>query len=428
MGRFLSWFNEQTVPVKVIVLVAPVLLFVVASPVFAFLAFLGLLGSLIFLAIRAVRRRPLRSPALLCAGSFALLVAASGISSALYPAEPTTSETAQQSAQEETSSPDSRSDDQRESGNKESAEGDTDPATQDEGKDEVQREQSAGGAKEVQQEVESAQQSGEENSEAPEAPEPTQASEDQAPEDSSEPRDQNNLASSGELVTMTRAVDGDTIEISPTIDGIEDVRLIGIDTPETSSDCGTQPFANEAEQHTAQYTGGEVALEFDEERTDQYGRLLAYVYVPGGDMLNQELTRRGLAQVATFPPNVKYESVFLDAQSESQAESLGIWSLTYQQQLLLEDRGNGIGGGCEAQPEPTTPVPAPQPATPIPEPTPSVPEPTPQPAPEPSAPAVPSGGDVDCSDFSSEAEAAPYLLPGDPHRLDGDGDGRACED
>jgi micrococcal nuclease len=219
---------------------------------------------------------------------------------------------------------------------------------------------------------------------------------------------------------MTRAVDGDTIEISPAIDGIEDVRLIGMDTPETSSNCGTQPFANEAEQYTLQYTGGDVALEFDEERTDQYGRLLAYVYVPGGDMLNQNLTRRGLAQVATFPPNVKYETVFLDAQSEAQAESLGIWSLSYQQQLLLEDRGNGIGGGCEAQPEPTTPAPEP-----VPEPT---PEPAPQPAPEPEAPAVPSGGDVDCSDFSSEAEATPYLLPGDPHRLDGDGDGRACED
>jgi micrococcal nuclease len=40
---------------------------------------------------------------------------------------------------------------------------------------------------------------------------------------------------------------------------------------------------------------------------------------------------------------------------------------------------------------------------------------------------VPSRGDVDCSDFSSSAEAKPYLLPGDPHRLDADGDGQACD-
>jgi hypothetical protein len=51
-------------------------------------------------------------------------------------------------------------------------------------------------------------------------------------------------------------------------------------------------------------------------------------------------------------------------------------------------------------------------------------EPEPQPAP--SAPAVP-GGDVDCSDFSFSLEAQDYLLPGDPHRLDADGDGQACD-
>jgi hypothetical protein len=36
--------------------------------------------------------------------------------------------------------------------------------------------------------------------------------------------------------------------------------------------------------------------------------------------------------------------------------------------------------------------------------------------------------DYDCADFSNQAEAQRYLLPGDPYRLDGDDDGRACDD
>lgn len=38
-----------------------------------------------------------------------------------------------------------------------------------------------------------------------------------------------------------------------------------------------------------------------------------------------------------------------------------------------------------------------------------------------------TNGDYDCSDFSTQTEAQKYLLSGDPHRLDGDDDGAACE-
>jgi hypothetical protein len=43
------------------------------------------------------------------------------------------------------------------------------------------------------------------------------------------------------------------------------------------------------------------------------------------------------------------------------------------------------------------------------------------------APSAASAADLDCPDFSNQAEAQEYLLPGDPHRLDGDNDGIACE-
>ena len=58
----------------------------------------------------------------------------------------------------------------------------------------------------------------------------------------------------------------------------------------------------------------------------------------------------------------------------------------------------------------------------------AVPTPSPAPAPPPqSAALAPSTGDVDCSDFSSSAEAQGYLLPGDPYGLDADNDGQACD-
>jgi outer membrane biosynthesis protein TonB len=79
--------------------------------------------------------------------------------------------------------------------------------------------------------------------------------------------------------------------------------------------------------------------------------------------------------------------------------------------------------------EPKEPEPkGPEPKEPEPKETPT---PTPSPAPPPEepkqkAPAL-STGDVDCGDFATQAEAQAYLLPGDPHRLDEDGDGQACD-
>jgi hypothetical protein len=78
-------------------------------------------------------------------------------------------------------------------------------------------------------------------------------------------------------------------------------------------------------------------------------------------------------------------------------------------------------------PAPKSQSPRPQPAPqPTPSPAPTPPSPAPTPPPQSAAPA-PSTGDVDCSDFSSSAEAQGYLLPGDPYRLDADNDGQACD-
>src|SRR5829696_10135252 len=146
-------------------------------------------------------------------------------------------------------------------------------------------------------------------------------------------------------VTVSRVVDGDTIDISPSVDGRSRVRLIGMDTPEVY--FGTQPYGPEASAFAKrELDGKEVKLELDVQKIDPYGRLLAYVYLPDGRMFNEVLVEKGYAQVATFPPNVKYQERFLEAQREARGANRGLWGLSAGELCKQTDRGNGIGGGC----------------------------------------------------------------------------------
>ncbi len=146
---------------------------------------------------------------------------------------------------------------------------------------------------------------------------------------------------------VSRVTDGDTVEVSPAINGEEDVRLIGMDTPETFGSSGEQPYAQEATEFTeARLEGRRVGLRFDVEKRDVYGRVLAYVHLPGdrSSTFNETLVREGYAQVATFPPNVRHVERFEDAQRQARAERRGIWGLSEAEQCKLTDRGNGLGG------------------------------------------------------------------------------------
>jgi micrococcal nuclease len=212
-----------------------------------------------------------------------------------------------------------------------------------------------------------------------------------------------NLKDRGLVVTVSRVVDGDTVEVIPEVDDLTEVRLIGVDTPETSHPTyGEQPYGQQAKEFSVSRLEGErVALEFDVEKVDQYGRLLAYLWLTDGRMFNEVLLKEGYAQMATFPPNVKYVERFREAQREADR---GLWGLSEGQLCQQKDRGNCIGGGCEAGRGA-------------------------QEAPSPSGPLDASGGDLDCSDFSTQDEAQRVLAqdPSDPNRLDGDQDGVACE-
>jgi micrococcal nuclease len=124
---------------------------------------------------------------------------------------------------------------------------------------------------------------------------------------------------------VTRVVDGDTVEVR--FRGRDlDVRLIGIDTPE--SVAPGQPvecYALAASRFTRRELEDErVRLEFDVERLDRYGRTLAYVW-RGPELFNETLVRLGYAFVATFPPNVRYVDRLRDAQREARADERGVW-------------------------------------------------------------------------------------------------------
>jgi micrococcal nuclease len=123
---------------------------------------------------------------------------------------------------------------------------------------------------------------------------------------------------------VLEVVDGDTIDVSLAAE-TEPVRYIGIDTPESNPDLPYECFGDEADRLNRELVGGrEVRLEFDDERRDQYGRLLAYVYV--GDLfVNAEIVRRGYARTLTIEPNTDHAGLFARLQQEAGNAGRGLW-------------------------------------------------------------------------------------------------------
>jgi micrococcal nuclease len=125
---------------------------------------------------------------------------------------------------------------------------------------------------------------------------------------------------------VVEVVDGDTIRVA--LDGGEvPVRLIGIDTPErdgpfTEEEC----LGPQASRFTADALDGrDVELEYDVERTDRFDRVLAYVWIED-TLFNERILERGLAVLATFPPNVRYVDRFTAAQELARDQGLGLWA------------------------------------------------------------------------------------------------------
>jgi micrococcal nuclease len=124
---------------------------------------------------------------------------------------------------------------------------------------------------------------------------------------------------------VARVVDGDTVEAR--IGGrLEDVRYIGVDTPETvKPDAPVQCFGPRASAFNHRLVERRrVRLVFGVERRDVYGRLLAYVYL-GHRFVNATLVRRGLARSLTIPPNDRFAALFQGLELRAARSGRGLW-------------------------------------------------------------------------------------------------------
>jgi endonuclease YncB( thermonuclease family) len=171
-------------------------------------------------------------------------------------------------------------------------------------------------------------------------------------------------------------VDGDTIKVEVSGD-VYTVRYIGIDTHEiVHPEKPVEWMGPEASAANKQLVDGQtVYLEKDVSETDQYGRLLCYVYLEDGTCVNAELVRLDYAQVSTYPPDVRYQELFLEMQEEAREAESGLWGST------------PTPVPPTATPRPTLPPPAPTlaPTQPPPTPAPTQLPPTEPPAPAPAA-------------------------------------------
>lgn len=127
---------------------------------------------------------------------------------------------------------------------------------------------------------------------------------------------------------VTRDIDGDTIDVQLGSQK-ERVRFLGVDTPETHDPRKpVQCFGLTAATHTKLLVEGKnVRLEPDPEDSDRdkYGRLLRYVYLPDGTLVNAELIKDGYGFAYTIFPITKLDQ-FRALEADARTNNRGLWA------------------------------------------------------------------------------------------------------
>ena len=179
--------------------------------------------------------------------------------------------------------------------------------------------------------------------------------------------------------------DGDTLEIQDV-----DIRLHGIDAPESAQTCIASSQRWPCGRRSANALDAKIdrrTVRCEGRDRDRYGRLIAVCY-QGSTDLNAWLVRNGWAMAYR-----RYSRDYVPEERRADADEVGIWRGQFVPPWDWR-QGERLGG----QPSGSS--------------------------------SSSSGNDRDCGDFATQAEAQAFYEqagPGDPHRLDGDGDGRACE-
>lgn len=191
---------------------------------------------------------------------------------------------------------------------------------------------------------------------------------------------------------VERVIDGDTFVCV----GGERVRLLLVDAPEMD----VEPLGPLARAFLEDLlpVGAEVDLEMDVGERDRFGRLLAYVYLTDGRMVNELLARQGFALTMVIPPNVRRVELIREAVAAARAENAGLWQVsgfgTIEPDATTDgtDRPGAATPGCDPS-YPTVCIPPPPP-------------------------------DLECDDVPFRRF---QVLAPDPHHFDGNGDGIGCE-
>lgn len=254
-----------------------------------------------------------------------------------------------------------------------------------------------------------------------------------------------------ENATVIKIVDGDTIDVLVNTNTYR-VRYIGIDTPETG-EC----YYTEAKNANGTWVNGQtVRMERDISNVDRYDRLLRYIYLADGRMVNELLVREGFAFSKRYAPDTKNAALFDAAQIDAAKARSGMWTacnlpsvsgdmkpVAYLPVMLANAGDTELptptpvvvgpvppAATATSVPPSATPVPATATFTPRPPtatPRPPTATPTRAAACSPSYPTVcipPPPPDLDCKDISFRRFT---VLPPDPHGFDGDHDGIGCE-
>jgi micrococcal nuclease len=199
-----------------------------------------------------------------------------------------------------------------------------------------------------------------------------------------------------ETGTVLSITDGDTIRVDRGF-GSEPVRYIGMNTPEVGDPGGAEATAENARL----VEGMQVVLERDVSETDQFDRLLRYIWIESGNgwtFVNLALVARGFAQAATYPPDVRYADLFLTTEGGARSAGVGLWAATPAPTLAPDPTA--------ARPEPTEAAARCHPSY---------------------TPCLPIVADLDCPDVRAMGAAPVTVIGPDDYRLDGNHDGVGCE-
>jgi len=201
-----------------------------------------------------------------------------------------------------------------------------------------------------------------------------------------------------EPVKVIKVIDGDTINVSFNSRN-ETVRIIGINTPEIaghkiSSECFGEEASNKAKEYF-ESKNYKVFLEKDDSQgdRDKYQRLLRYVFTDKGEDYGLFMISQGFAYEYTYKTSYKYQTLYKQAQEEARREKLGLWAdETCNNSVLKNERLFQQSQNLDKN----------------------------------------ISEDKDCSDFKTQKEAQDFFIKtggpiSDPHKLDADKDGKACE-